>query len=113
MTQSNPDRETVIYLRLPKSLKELIRESAASDELSINAWITNVLRLHLRQRQGFPPPPPAQAALPTPEQTLHSYLTEEPLVTPCGRSGSCTGTTDSPEVLHGVHWCRECGIRLG
>ena len=113
MTPNNPDRETVIYLRLPKSLKERTREAAENDGLSINAWTANVLRLNLTERQGFPPPPPAQHPLPTPEQTLHSYLTDEPLVTPCGRSGACPGTTDSPEVLHGVHWCRECGIRLG
>jgi hypothetical protein len=109
----NPDHEQVIYLRLPQSLKEEIKKAAETDGLSINSWVVNVLRLRLRERQGFPPPPPAQRALPTPAEALHSYLTDEPLVTPCGRSGACPGTTDSPEVLHGVHWCRECGIRIG
>ena len=113
MTQSNPDRERVIFLRVPDSLKEQIRTAAESDGLSVTAWVANVLRLHLRGAQGFPPPPPAQAALPGPAESLHSYLTDQPLVTPCGRSGACPGTTDSPEVLHGVHWCRECGIRIG
>lgn len=110
---SNPDRETVIYLRIPTSLKSAVKEAANGSGLSTNAWVANVLRLALRTGENLPPPPPAVAPLPTPAESLHSYLTDEPLVTPCGRSGSCPGTTDSPEILHGVHWCRECGIRIG
>ena len=109
----NPDREAVLYLRLPNHLKEEILRQSQAEGLSLNAWCVNVLRLTIRNALGLPPPPPANAPLPTPSEALHAYLTDTTLTTPCGRTGTCTGLTSPPETLHGVPWCQECGIRLG
>lgn len=109
----NPDRESVLYLRLPHGLKRDLQACATEAGLSTNAWAVNVLRLALREMRGFPAPPPALAPLPTPAESLRAYLAGEPLLTPCGQQGTCAGLDGDPEVLHGVRWCRECGIRLG
>lgn len=108
----DPNRESVLYLRLPHGLKRQIQAAATAAGLSTNAWAVNVLRLALQRDQGLPDPPPAAAPLPSPSDVLHAYLTDSPLTTPCGRTGSCTGTTGTPERIHGVSWCTECRIRL-
>lgn len=108
-----PDRESVLYLRLPHSLKRQIQTVATDAGMSTNAWAVNVLRLALRSEHGLPDPPPAAAPLPTPTDALYAYLTDTTLTTPCGRTGTCPGLTDPPEALHGVLWCQDCGIRLG
>ena len=109
----NPDRERVLYVRMPDSLKQEIDAAADAAGLSRNAWAANVLRLALRAQHGLPAPPPAAAPIPSPADALHAYLTDVPLTTPCGRTGTCTGLTDTPDALHGLLWCHECGIRLG
>ena len=109
----NPDRERVLYVRMPDSLKREIDAAADAAGLSRNSWAANVLRLALREQRGLPAPPPAAAPIPSPADALHAYLTDVPLTTPCGRTGTCTGLTDAPDALHGLLWCHECGIRLG
>ncbi len=109
----NPDRETVVYLRLPAHLKAELHTAARNAGLSLNAWAANALRLQARNDRGLPAPPPAAAPIPSPADALHAYLTDAPLTTPCGRTGTCTGLTDAPDALHGLLWCHECGIRLG
>jgi hypothetical protein len=109
----NPDAEAVLYVRVPGHLKEAIASAADAAGLSLNAWCANILRLGLLEGRGIPLPPRAHAPLPTVDEVVAAYVRGEQVVTPCGRVGICSGTTESPEVLHGVGWCRGCGIRLG
>lgn len=109
----NPDRETVLYLRIPLHLKGEIAKWAKRSGMSQNAWAANVLRLAVRGEYGMPDPPPAVAPLATPAEALRAYLAEETILTPCGERTACPGTESDPEMLHGIPWCRACGIRLG
>jgi len=108
----NPDAEAVLYIRVPGTLKNELTDAADRDGLSITSWCANQLRLALRESRGIPTPPPAPVPLPGPAEALHAYLVDEPLVLPCGKTGTCAGLTDPPEVLHGLRWCAGCGIRL-
>jgi hypothetical protein len=109
----NPDAEAVLYVRVPGAFKNELARAAEAAGLSINAWCANQLRLALRESRGLPAPPPAAAPLPTPAESLFAWLHDEPLITPCGKQGTCPGLSEEPEVLAGVRWCASCGIRLG
>lgn len=105
------DGAAVLYVRVPGDVKNAVAAAADAAGLSINAWCANQLRLALRAERGFPPPPPALVPPAGPVEAVQGWLLGEPLLTPCGRRGSCAGLGE-PEVLDGVGWCRECGIRL-
>lgn len=106
------DAEAVLYIRVPGWLKNDLAGLADQQGLSINAWCANQLRLALREQRGLPAPPVPAGPVAGPVEAVRAWLEGETLLTPCGRTGSCAGTDGEVELVSGVGWCRECGIRL-
>lgn len=78
--------------------------------MPVQAWVAAQLHRALLEGRGVPSPPPARVGLPTTADEIRAYVLGERLLLPCGRVGSCAGLV--PEVVGGVGFCGECGIRV-
>ena len=100
----------VVYVRVPGWLRNRIVRLATDQGVTINSWAANVLHRAAEEGLGLPEPPPPVTPLPTLDDVVRGYLTDAPLVEPCGAVSPCerTGTFG----VSGVEYCRECRIRV-
>lgn len=105
--------EVVLYVRIPGSLKNRIVNHVRSLDTSLAHWVAVTLDRAVREGRGLPEPPRSEYPLPSQIDVLRSYLTEEPLIMPCGRVGSCSGYEGKTSRMGDGSYCDECGIRVG
>lgn len=88
-------------------LKNAIQDAAAQDNVSIQQWCNTILLDAIRAHKKLPTLRDGQH-LPTPAETLHSYLTGTPTLKPCGK----TDCTPVPTNLDKQVYCDTCGCRI-
>lgn len=110
---ANPDQLNLVQIRLPGWLKNEVAKHCKKKGVSVNSWTIEVIRSALRADKGIPEPPPAVAPLPTLADELHSYVTGEALLAPCGKIAPCEGIKKGNFFQHGDSaFCRVCNIRV-
>lgn len=110
---SHRDDETaVLFVRVPGWLKERVVEAADRDEVSINSWVANIVRLAVLAGQGVPTPPPASAPIPSAQLILEGILTGLPTLEPCGKTSPCERVKAGTDWLDEMEFCRHCQIRV-
>lgn len=107
-----PDINAVLYVQMPGWLKNQIIDQSEAEGQSVSSWVQNVLYLAVQEGQGVPPPPPAQAPLPSVGDVLRGYVTGEQIIEPCGRPAPCERMAAGTTRVGDVDYCKHCGIRL-
>jgi hypothetical protein len=110
---ANPNQLNLVQIRLPGWLKNEVAKHCRKKGVSVNAWMTEVIRSALRADKGVPDPPPAVAPLPTLADELLAYTEGRTLISPCGKTAPCEGIEKGDFFVHGdMSFCRVCQIRV-
>ena len=107
--QTNPHQTCQIAVRIPGWFKNQIIDHCQQHHIPLHQFITNALHTAIQTNQGLPPKP-AERPLPTTADEIRAWIAGERLLTPCGREGVCAGL--EPQVLSGLGFCGECGVRV-
>lgn len=106
----NHDEECQLAVRIPGWFKNQIVDLCEREGVPVSVWVVAQLQRGVLEGRGVPEPPPARVGLPTVVDEIRAYVLGERVLLPCGRVGSCAGLV--PEVVGGVGFCGECGIRV-
>lgn len=107
--QTNPHQTCQIAIRIPGWFKNQIIDHCTKHQIPLHQFVANAVRVALLEDRGVPVPPVGRS-LPTTADEIRAYVGGERLLTPCGREGVCAGL--EPDVLSGLGFCGECGIRV-
>lgn len=108
----DPDAQTYVMVRMDGRLKNELAKHCRAQDVSMNAWLIEIIKYGIRHQKGVPQPPPAVAPLPTAAEVVRAWAQGEKVLTPCGKRGECYGTNNDPDMHDGMGFCRECGIRV-
>jgi hypothetical protein len=104
---SKPDGKYNIVIRIPGWLKNQLVEHCASNDSTINQWVSAVVLEALREQKGLPPAPDPTSRIPTTADQIHAYMAGEKLTQPCGR----TDCEPEWQQLQNMRFCKKCGVR--
>ncbi len=115
-----PRGDAVLYVRLPKEVRDRVALVAASEGISINAWCARELHrasLHhttphdTTQNDGTRHDTTPHHATPVTIVDVIRNTTEgTPLIAPCGRTWPCKDQI--PRTIAGTDYCDTCGVKL-
>jgi hypothetical protein len=111
ITKYRGDQPAILSVRMSGHLRNDIVAYVAGLDSTINAWAAAILKEAMEAGRGLPPAPPAPQPLPTKEQIIHAYLTEEPLLEPCGKDYPCDRHAGT-DRLGAMEFCKACRIRV-
>lgn len=96
-----------VTIRITGEQKNSLIKAAKAQDLTLNQYISWVLWDYLQREKGLEPAP-APHPKPTPTDVLHSYLSGERLLMPCGKQ-SC----EMKPILFGeAEYCETCSLRI-
>lgn len=110
--RAKPGVLNYLQIRLDGTLKNAVYAHCRKLDVSMNAWVVEVIKAALRDAKGVPQPPEPRAPLPTAIDEIRAWTTGERLLMPCGKFDTCAGVELEREVHDGMEFCRECEIRV-
>jgi hypothetical protein len=102
----NPQQKYNLVILVEGWLKNAIQDAATTEQTSIQQWCNTILLDAIRTHKQLPQLKNG-THLPTPAETLHTYLTGKPTLMPCGK----TTCTPIPINLDNHTYCDTCGCR--
>jgi hypothetical protein len=103
----HPDQKYNLVVLVDGWMKNEIIDAAQQAGISIQQWCNTIIGQAIREHHQLPTLKDGQR-LPTPADALHSYLTGERTLMPCGK----TDCTPIPTNLDKQVYCNTCGCRL-
>lgn len=107
--RSNPDRTTILQIRIPGWLKNQILDAAGPQ--SLNTYVAGILHQAVNKPTEAPLAPSEPRSVSVTD-VIADYLSGRSTVAPCGRVWPCDGSGTEPVVVNGNEFCAVCNIRL-
>jgi hypothetical protein len=114
-----PRGDAVLYVRLPREIRDRVARVAASEGISTNAWCARELHrasLHHTTRhdtEQHHATPHDGTAHPTPVtivDVIRNTTEGTPLIAPCGKTWPCKDEIRT--TIAGTDYCDTCGVKL-
>lgn len=105
---TNPDKTTLLQIRIPGWLKNQILDHANHNGTSLNTWVAAVLH----EAVNKPAVEPRERRTVTVADVIADYLSGASTTAPCGRVWPCDGSGVEPVPVNGVPFCAVCNVRL-
>jgi len=108
-----PTRLYNIGLRITGKEKNRILKAAKKEGISLSSYIKYCIHAEMKRKEGIPPLPKSQYALPTVQEQLRAYLAGDALLQPCGEVECVLSLNNVVVEVGELTFCASCNIRVG
>lgn len=110
---TDPNDTVQLCLKIPRWVKELVREAAEAESLSLSVYASHALVGAARDTIEVPSPPPAAAPIPTVSDVLREYVSgDSRLIGPCGERWPCSYDPQASKYIGDAEFCSHCDVRV-